>query len=274
MNVSLDVYFVRDLGFGLAGAAYATLLAQGLSAVLAFGVFIRRLSKIKTEKTKIFDKKELGRISYLAIPSIIQQSTITIGQLLVQSVVNSFGVGMLAGFSAAIRVESLIIVPITSLGNAISSYTSQNVGAKKLERLEKGLRASIAMVGIYSVVILICLKFNSANIIAYFMNESSSNLAKDTGVAYLDFIGYFFLLVGSKHCVDGILRGVGDVKIFTLANIVNLTIRVSLSMALAHKVGIAMVWYAVPLGWLANLVISTSYYLKIKKQNYSLDSNG
>lgn len=274
LNVSLDVYFVRDLGFGLAGAAYATLLAQGLSAVLSFGVFIRRLSKIKTEKTKIFDKKELGRISYLAIPSIIQQSTITIGQLLVQSVVNSFGVGMLAGFSAAIRVESLIIVPITSLGNAISSYTSQNVGAKKLERLEKGLRASIAMVGIYSVVILICLKFNSANIIAYFMNESSSNLAKDTGVAYLDFIGYFFLLVGSKHCVDGILRGVGDVKIFTLANIVNLTIRVSLSMALAHKVGIAMVWYAVPLGWLANLVISTSYYLKIKKQNYSLDSNG
>ena len=266
----LDIFFVRDLGFGLAGAAYATLLAQGLSAVLSFGVFIRRLRKIKTEKTKIFDKKELGHISHLAIPSIIQQSTITIGQLLVQSVVNSFGVGMLAGFSAAMRVESLIIVPITSLGNAISSYTSQNVGAKKLERLAKGLRASLAMVGLYSVVVLIYLKFNSTNIIAYFMNESSSSLAQETGMAYLDFIGYFFTLVGSKHCVDGILRGVGDVKVFTLANIVNLTIRVSLSMALAHKIGIAMVWYAVPLGWLTNLIISSIYYFKINKKEYKL----
>ena len=209
-------------------------------------------------------------LSNLAIPSIIQQSTITIGQLLVQSVVNSFGVEILAGFSAAFRVESLIIVPITSLGNAVSSYTSQNVGAKKLERLAKVLRASLAMVGIYSVVVLIYLKFNSTNIIAYFMNESSSSLARDTGRAYLDFIGYFFILVGSKHCVDGILRGVGDVEVFTLANIVNLTIRVSLSMALAHKIGIAMVWYAVPLGWLANLIISSIYYFKINKNEYKL----
>ena len=270
LNVILDIYFVRDLGLGLAGAAYATLLAQGLSAVLSFGVFIRRLSKIKTEKLKFFDRKELGRISRLALPSIIQQSTITIGQLLVQSVVNSFGVAMLAGFSAAFRVESLIIVPITSLGNAISSYSSQNVGAKKLERLAKGLRASLVMVGLYCMLVLVYLRFNSSNIIAYFMNENSSSLAQDTARAYLDFIGYFFILVGSKHCVDGVLRGVGDVKVFTLANIVNLTIRVSLSMALAHKIGIAIVWYAVPLGWLANLIISSLYYQKIKKNNYEL----
>ena len=270
LNVILDIYFVRDLGFGLAGAAYATLLAQGLSAIFSFLVFIRKIKAIKTEKTEVFDKKELRLLSNLAIPSIIQQSTITIGQLLVQSVVNSFGVEILAGFSAAFRVESLIIVPITSLGNAVSSYTSQNVGAKKLERLAKVLRASLAMVGIYSVVVLIYLKFNSTNIIAYFMNESSSSLARDTGRAYLDFIGYFFILVGSKHCVDGILRGVGDVEVFTLANIVNLTIRVSLSMALAHKIGIAMVWYAVPLGWLANLIISSIYYFKINKNEYKL----
>ena len=141
LNVILDVYFVRDLGLGLAGAAYATLLAQGISAIFSFFVFIKRIRKIETGKTKIFDKTELGLISKLAIPSIVQQSTITIGQLLVQSVVNSFGVEILAGFSAAIRVESLIIVPITSLGNAISSYTSQNVGAKRLNRLGQGLRA-------------------------------------------------------------------------------------------------------------------------------------
>ncbi len=270
LNVILDVYFVRDLGMGLAGAAYATLLAQGLSAILSFFVFIKRISKIETGKTKVFDKKELGLISRLAIPSIVQQSTITIGQLLVQSVVNSFGVEILAGFSAAIRVESLIIVPITSLGNAVSSYTSQNVGAEKLNRLAKGLKASLMMVGIYSFLILLVLKIKSADIIAFFMNENSSESAIKTGQAYLDFIGFFFVLVGSKHCVDGILRGLGDVRVFTLANIINLFIRVSLSMTLAHKIGVAMVWYAVPLGWITNLIISSFYYFYIKKGSYEL----
>lgn len=270
LNVILDVYFVRDLGMGLAGAAYATLLAQGLSAIFSFCVFIMRIGKIETQKTKIFDKEELGLISRLAIPSIVQQSTITIGQLLVQSVVNSFGVEILAGFSAAIRVESLIIVPITSLGNAISSYTSQNVGAGKLNRLSQGLSASLIIVGIYSVFVFLVLKIRSADIIAFFMNENSSDLAIKTGETYLAFIGFFFVLVGSKHCVDGILRGLGDVRVFTLANIINLFIRVSLSMTLAHKIGVGMVWYAVPLGWMANLIISTFYYFYIKNRDYDL----
>lgn len=270
LNVILDVYFVRDLGFGLAGAAYATLLAQGLSAVLSFFVFLRKIKTIKTEDSKIFDKKELGLVSRLTLPSIVQQSTITIGQLLVQSVVNSFGVEILAGFSAAMRVESLIIVPITSLGNAVSSYTSQNVGAEKLDRLGQGLRASLMMVGIYSLMVLGILKINSSNIIAFFMNEKSSSLAIETSKAYLDFISFFFILVGSKHCVDGVLRGIGDVRVFTFANIVNLFIRVSLSMALAHKIGIGIVWYSVPLGWLANLIISTGYYILVKNRAYKL----
>lgn len=270
LNVILDIYFVKDLGMGLAGAAYATLLAQGLSAVFSFFVFLRRIRKIETEKTRIFDKTELGLISRLAIPSIVQQSTVTIGQLLVQSVVNSFGVEILAGFSAAIRVESLIIVPITSLGNAISSYTSQNVGAKRLNRLGQGLRASLIMVGIYSILVLLVLKIKSADIIAFFMNENSSDLAIKTGQAYLAFIGFFFVLVGSKHCVDGVLRGLGDVRVFTLANIINLFIRVSLSMTLAHKLGVEMVWYAVPLGWITNLIISSLYYSYIKKRDYEI----
>lgn len=270
LNVVLDVYFIRDFGFGLAGAAYATLLAQGLSAVLSFFVFLRKIKTIETQKTKIFDKREFALVSKLALPSIFQQSTITIGQLLVQSVVNSFGVEILAGFSAAMRVESLIIVPITSLGNALSSYTSQNVGAEKLDRLGQGLKASLIMVGIYSLTVFALLKINSLSIIAFFMNENSSILAFDTGMAYLDFIGFFFILVGSKHCIDGVLRGLGDVRVFTFANIVNLFIRVSLSMALAHKIGIGMVWYAVPLGWLANLVISSTYYSHIKKKGYKL----
>lgn len=270
LNVILDIYMVRDLEMGIRGAAYATLLAQGLSAIFSFLVFINHLRKFDIRVNKIFDLEEFNLITKIAIPSIIQQSTITIGQLLVQSVVNSFGVEILAGFSAAMRVESLIIVPITSLGNAVSSYTSQNVGASKLDRIKKGLRASLAIVLGYCLLIFICLKLNYATITSWFMNENSSANTLLTANSYLNFIAFFFILVGSKHCVDGLLRGVGDVRIFTLANLINLFIRVSLSMTLAHKIGVQMVWYAVPIGWFSNLIISTSYYKMIEKDQYKL----
>ena len=102
------------------------------------------------------------------------------------------------------------------------------------------------------------------------MNENSSANTLLTANSYLNFIAFFFILVGSKHCVDGLLRGVGDVRIFTLANLINLFIRVSLSMTLAHKIGVQMVWYAVPIGWFSNLIISTSYYKMIEKDQYKL----
>lgn len=104
LNVILDIYMVKDLGYGIKGAAYATLLAQGLSAIFSFAIFIRHLRKFDVEIDRVFDLKELKLVTNLALPSILQQSTITIGQLLVQSVVNSFGVEILAGFSAAMRV--------------------------------------------------------------------------------------------------------------------------------------------------------------------------
>lgn len=270
VNVVLDIYLVKDLQMGIRGAAYATIFAQGLSAVFSFIVFLKNLRKFNIKIKKIFDMNELKLLTKLAVPSIIQQSTITIGQLLVQSVVNSFGVEILAGFSAAMRVESLIIVPITSFGNAVSSYTSQNVGANKLDRIEKGLRASIGVVTVYCIFIFVFLRRNYLYITSLFMNEQSSNIALQTANAYLKFIACFFILVALKHSVDGVLRGVGDVRVFTLANIINLFTRVSLSMMLAHKIGVEIVWYSVPLGWLVNLVISSIYYGYIKNKDYRL----
>lgn len=270
VNVVLDIYLVKDLQMGIRGAAYATIFAQGLSAVFSFIVFLKSLRKFDIKIKKIFDMNELKLLTKLAVPSIIQQSTITIGQLLVQSVVNSFGVEILAGFSVAMRVESLIIVPITSFGNAVSSYTSQNVGANKLDRIEKGLRASIGVVTVYCIFIFAFLRRNYLYITSLFMNEQSSNIALQTANAYLKFIAFFFILVALKHSVDGVLRGVGDVRVFTLANIINLFTRVSLSMMLAHKIGVEIVWYSVPLGWLFNLVISSIYFVYIKNKDYRL----
>ena len=103
-----------------------------------------------------------------------------------------------------------------------------------------------------------------------FLNKNASNLSIQTGQAYLKFIAFFFSFVGLKMAVDGVLRGIGDVKVFTSANIVNLFIRVSLAEVLAPKFGIAMVWYAVPLGWIANFIISFTYYKIVKRKDFDL----
>lgn len=270
LNVVLDVYMVRDLKMGIEGAAYATLLAQGIAAVLSFILFLTYMRKFKVKVDNVFNLNELKLMAKLAIPSIIQQSTITIGQVLVQSVVNSFGTEILAGFTAAFRVESLIIVPLTSLGNAVSSYTSQNIGSGKKKRVSQGLKSSLIIVFLICFIICIYLRISYKSIIGAFMNKSSSKLAYETGFSYLKFIAFFFVFVGSKQVVDGVLRGLGDVRVFTISNIVNLSIRVSLSMIFAPIIGISMVWYAVPLGWLANLVISSIYYFYLKKRNFRL----
>ena len=166
----------------------------------------------------IFAKEELLPMTKIALPSILQQSTVSIGMMLVQSVVNSFGAEALAGFSAGMRIESICIVPMVAIGNAISSYTAQNIGAGQQKRVVKG--------------------YVQAN----------------------KLVRFFFCMIGFKMAVDGVLRGAGDMKMFTIANLVNLSIRVSMAMMLAPRFGIECIWYAVPIGWTANFVISYLEY--------------
>lgn len=260
LNVVLDWYMVAVLGMGVPGAAYATFIAQGLSAILSFIVFLKEISQYKEKANGLFDAGELGHMTRIAIPSILQQSTVSIGMMLVQSVVNGFGTQALAGFSAAIRIENLCLVPLSSFGNALSSYTAQNIGADKKDRVPQGYRAANIMVGITAVVICVVLELFHTPIISMFLDASPSPETVATGENYLKFIGFFFCWVGLKMAVDGVLRGAGDVKMFTIANIVNLSIRVLLSWFGAPVWGIQMVWYAVPMGWFANFVISYSEY--------------
>lgn len=260
LNVVLDWYMVAILDMGVPGAAYATFIAQGLSAILSFIVFLKEISQYKEKANGVFSVVELGHMTRIAIPSILQQSTVSIGMMLVQSVVNGFGTQALAGFSAAIRIENLCLVPLASFGNALSSYTAQNIGADKKDRVPQGYRAANIMVGITAVVICVVLELFHTQIIGMFLDASPSPETVATGENYLKFVGFFFCWVGLKMAVDGVLKGAGDVKMFTIANIVNLSIRVLLSWFGAPVWGIQMVWYAVPMGWFANFVISYCEY--------------
>ncbi|SJZ79017.1 MATE family efflux transporter [Garciella nitratireducens] len=260
LNVILDVYLVCFMHLGVTGVAWATLMAQGISAIISFLLFLKEFASYPSKNYNFFDKKELKNMSTIALPSILQQSTVSIGMLLVQSVVNTFGAQMLAGFSAAMRIESICIVPMAAMGNAISTYTAQNIGAKKYKRVKEGYHTAIKIVALFAVFICIILESFYIPIISLFLGSEGTQLAIKTGTSYLKFMGWFFILIGLKMVTDGLLRGAGDMKPFTIANLVNLTIRVVLAITMAPTFGIAMVWYAVPIGWLANFIISFLEY--------------
>lgn len=264
LNIGLDILFVTQFQFGVAGVAWATLIAQGVSVLLSFTVFLRTISKLNCGQTALFNSVELASMARIALPSILQQSIISIGMMLVQSVVNSFGSQALAGFSAAMRVESISIVPLLAIGNALSSYTAQNIGARKKERVVAGYHVANKMVIFFAIVICIVLELFHRPISAFFLGTDGTETAFATAEGYLTFMGWFFCLIGFKLAVDGVLRGAGDMKMFTIANLANLFIRVTVSMTLAPIFGISMVWVSVPIGWFANWAISYIQYRRGK----------
>lgn len=260
-NVVLDLIMVCSFHMGVSGVAWATLIAQGISAVMAFLIFIREMRSYQSgEEIRWFDRREFGSMCRIALPSILQQSTVSIGMMLVQSVVNSFGAQMLAGYSAGMRIESICIVPMAAMGNVMSSFTAQNLGAKQQERVVKGYHTAYGIVFGFGILICVILEIFYRPLILMFLGEEGTALALNTGMSYMRFISFFFSFIGLKMITDGLLRGAGDMKMFTVANLVNLGIRVVVAVTMAPRFGIAFVWYAVPMGWLANYLISFARY--------------
>lgn len=273
LNVVLDLLFVTQFFMGVAGVAIATLMAQGLSAVLSFFILIKRLKGYETtEPFRLYDWNMMLHMMRVAIPSTLQQSIVHIGMLLVQSVVNGFGSAVMAGFAAGTRIESICIVPMLALGNAMSTYTAQNIGAGKTDRVKAGYRYCYLMAGVFAVIICVIMETWGDLFIRSFLNEGSAETAFQTGMDYVRFISFFYICIGCKATTDGLLRGAGDVVVFTVANLVNLAIRVSVAAVFAPIIGVQAVWFAVPMGWTANYIISFFRYLTGKWERIRLIS--
>ena len=261
-NVLLDLYMVRSLHMGVAGVAIATVIAQGISVVISFVIllFVLRDFSEQEATNTIYSIDMLRRGTRIAIPSIAQQSIVSIGMLLVQSVVNGFGSSVLAGYSAGTRIESVCIVPMIATGNAVSTFTAQNLGAGQPKRVIRGYHAGLCMVGFFALVIAVILQVFHTGLIQIFLESGESVAALETGKRYLRFISLFFVLIGCKATTDGVLRGAGDVNVYMAANLANLSIRVLFARLGAPYFGVDAVWWAVPIGWGVNFLISYLWY--------------
>lgn len=259
-NVAVDILFVAVFHMGVAGVAWATFLCQGISCVLAVMVVFRRLAKIKTEgKIQIFSKKLFRNIAIIAIPSILQQSFISVGNIMIQGVINEFGSGVMAGYSAAVKLNNLVITSFTTLGNGISNYTAQNLGAGIPERIKAGFKAGVKMVWIICIPIVLLYLAAGNGLIEFFMDEPSES-ALLSGVRFLRIVPPFYFVISVKLVADGILRGAGMMKQFMTATFTDLVLRVVLAFGLSARFGYIGIWWSWPVGWGIATILSVWFY--------------
>ena len=261
LNILMDLWMVAGLGLGVFGAALATLIAQGISAVFSFLIFFCRMRQYKSQ-FQWFDGQELHLMLKIAVPSILQQSTVSIGMMIVQAVVNPFGTQALAGYAATMRVENVFSLIFVSIGNAVSPYVSQNLGAKKINRIKKGYHAALVLDLCFAILAFVVIETMYTQISSLFLGKDGTDLAYQVSGDYMRWLGCFFIFMGIKMATDGVLRGLGIMRPFLIANIVNLAIRLFVAMIFAPCFGIAFVWLAVPAGWFANFLIS---YMALRK---------
>ena len=261
LNIFMDLWMVAGLGLGVFGAALATLIAQGISAVFSLLIFFSRMRRYKSHFAW-FNGQELYSMLQIAVPSILQQSTVSIGMMIVQAVVNPFGTQALAGYSATMRVENVFSLIFVSIGNAVSPYVSQNLGAKKPQRIKKGYHAALVLDLCFAVLAFIIIETLHTQISSLFLGKDGTALAYQVSGDYMRWLGYFFIFMGIKMATDGVLRGLGIMRPFLIANMVNLAIRLSVALLCAPRFGISFVWLAVPAGWFANFLIS---YVALRK---------
>lgn len=268
-NIAADILFVTEFGMGVDGVAWATFICQCVSCFLALLFVFRRLALIKSEsRVNIFSWRLLGKIAGVAVPSIAQQSFISVGNIVIQSIINTFGSSVIAGYSAAIKLNNLVITSLSTVGNGISNYTAQNLGAGKINRIREGFRAGLKIAWIICIPIIL-LYLIAGNHLIYMFMPSPTGTAIDVGVTFLRIVSPFYILSAVILISNGTLRGIGLMSRFMTSTFSDLILRVSLAKLLSMKFGSTGIWLAWPIGWLAASVISVLFYISWTKHNHS-----
>ena len=261
-NIGMDILFVTAFKMGVAGVAWATFICQGISCILAIVVVFIRFSKIKTsEKADIFSWKLLGKISIVAVPSILQQSFISVGNIVIQGIINSFGSAAMAGYSASIKLNNLVITSLTTLGNGISNFTAQNLGAKKPERIKECFKAGIKLVWMLCIPLTLIYVFAGRYLLYAFL-DNPSETAMNVGIEILRILAPFYIVISAKLVADGVLRGAEMMNQFMIATFIDLILRVVLAKVLSITFGTTGIWLAWPIGWSVATILSVLFYRK------------
>ena len=262
-NIFIDILFVTQLHMGVDGVAWATFICQGISAILALVVVFKRLKTIKVEeKPQFFVPSLFKQFLSVAVPSTMQQSFISVGNIILQSIINGFGSSVVAGYAAAVKLNNLVITSFTTIGNGISNYTAQNLGAQKLKRISDGWKAGVKMVEVISIPFIILYVLLSNQLLTLFMDNPSLEALK-TGREFLRIVAPFYVIVCIKMVSDGTLKGAGLMKYFMISTFTDLILRVVIAFLLSRTaLQSTGIWLSWPIGWIIGTILSVIFYRK------------
>lgn len=267
LNVILDLYFVAVLKFGVAGAAWATVIAQYISGI---GIAVYTLAKYP----ELFRREEgvllrLGRVKEIFRFSALtcaQQSIMNFGILAVQGLVNSFGTTVMAAFAAAVKIDAFAYLPVQDFGNAFSIFIAQNYGAKQEQRIRTGIRGALLTTTGFGLLLSLVVCCFAEPLMTLFVGAEGRTVIQE-GVRYLRIEGAFYALIGILFLLYGLYRALGQPGMSVVLTVVSLGTRVGLAYAMSAipELGLTGIWWSVPIGWLLADALGILYYKK-KKQ--------
>ncbi|MGI6404770.1 MAG: MATE family efflux transporter [Oscillospiraceae bacterium] len=260
INIVLDIVFIVPFNMGVGGAAYATIIAQGISAISLTVYCMKKIPILRLERKHLqFDTDIVKKIGNHSILTSIQQSVMNLGILMIQGLVNSFGVSAMAAFAAVVKIESFAYLPEQEFGNAFSTFIAQNYGAKEQGRIRNGIRSAIKVITIYGIAVSALIILFAKPLMRIFISPNETEILQ-IGMQYLFIVASFYCFIGYLFMFYGLYRGIGKPEVSILLTVISLGTRVVLAYTLSSvpSIGMGGIWWAIPIGWaLADL---TGFY--------------
>lgn len=269
LNIILDIILIVYGQLGVAGAAIATIVAQGISGFgLMFYVFIKQKALLPHKDNCHFDKHIFSQIQDYSLLTCVQQSVMNFGILMIQGLVNSYGITVMSAFAAAVKIDSFAYMPVQDFGNAFSTFIAQNKGANENDRIQKGFRSAIIISTLFCIFISILVYMFAKDLMLIFIKPHEVEIIQQ-GIIYLHIEGMCYLGIGCLFLLYGYYRGVGKPAISVILTVISLGTRVILAYLLSPYLGVKMIWWAIPVGWF--LADITGIIYGIKKEKWKLE---
>ena len=266
-NIGLDLLFVLVFHWGIAGAAIATLIAQMVSSGFCLW-HIREVSILSCKRDDFRLRAQIaGRLFILGLPMAFQNSIISIGGMIVQTVVNGFGVIFIAGFTATNKLYGVLEIAATSYGYAMTTYVGQNLGAGEYTRIRKGVRAALGVAMVTSVVIALCMLFFGRGILGFFLSGSEQVVAQAMAIAYryLAIMSICLPILYLLHIIRSALQGMGNTVLPMVSGIAEFVMRTLAALLLPGMVGESGIFYAEVTAWTgADVILVCSYFFVLR----------
>ena len=268
INIVLDLYFIISLNWGVAGAAFATILAQWFSGIgiALYCIFKCPFMRIERQHRRFTTAavKEIMGASFL---TCLQQSVMNLGILMVQGLVNSFGSTVMAAFAAAVKIDAFAYMPVQDFGNAFSTFIAQNYGARQEERIRRGLGGAVLASTVFCVVISTLVWIFAGPMMGLFVEAGDRDTILE-GIRYLRIEGAFYCGIGCLFLLYGLYRALGKPGMSVVLTVISLGTRVALAHILSAMpaIGVVGIWWSVPIGWLLADTVGLGYYFLRRRQ--------